>query len=113
MATKNKNIGIFILIGAVLLLSSFKNKTPNKKTPSIIDMNGIPTGTQSIYLIPGGIVYNSANAPVYTNNTNSYLTLAVLSDPTAPIGMFNVAYGMDFLNAQTGYVNFEDTTVNV
>jgi len=112
MAAKKNSLGIFLLIGAVVLLSSFKNKPKGKAQNSLIDMNGIPTGTNSIYLIPNAIIYNEAMAPIYTNNSGSYLQVAVLNDLATPTGMFNVAYGMDFLNAQTGYVPFESTIVN-
>ena len=112
MATKKNSLGIFLLIGAVVLLSSFKSKPKNKAQNSLIDMSGLPTGTNSIYLIPNGVIYNSAMAPIYINNSGSYLQVAVLNDPSTPNGMFNVAYGMDFLNAQTGYVTFESTIVN-
>lgn len=111
--TKNKSTWIFLLVGAVVLLSSFKKPPVKAKAQnSLIDMNGIPTGTNSIYLVPNGIVYNDAMAPVYTNNSGSYLQVAVLNNPAAPAGMFNIAYGMDFLNAATGYVQFSDTIVN-
>ena len=111
MATKKNSLGIFLLIGAVVLLSSFKSKPKNKAQNSLIDMSGLPTGTNSIYLIPNGVIYNSAMAPIYINS-GSYLQVAVLNDPATPDGMFNVAYGKDFLNAQTGYVTFESTIVN-
>jgi hypothetical protein len=112
MAIKKNNLGIFLLIGTVVLFSSFKNKNKSKAQNSLIDMSGLPTGTNSIYLIPKAIIYNESMAPIYINNSGSYLQVAVLNDPSAPNGMFNVAYGMDFLNAQTGYVTFESTIVN-
>lgn len=113
MATKNKNIGIFLLIGAAVLLSGFL-KPKNKKRSSTpeVTMNNVPTGTDVIFIVPGAEIYDRNMSLMYTNNSGSYIQVAVLNDPSAPTGMFNVAFGMDFLNAQTGYVFFEQTTNN-
>jgi len=113
MTKKNNSLIIFLAIGAVILFSSFKNKNKTSTTKSIIDMNAIPVGTNSIYLIPQAVVYDAMLNPIYVNNSNSYLQVAVLNDPNTPVGMFNIAYGnMNFDNALPGFVNFQDTIVN-
>jgi len=111
MATKNKNIGIFLLIGAAVLLSGFiGSKKKIRSNKPVLTMSNVPTGTDVIYIVPGAEIYDLNMALVYTNNSGTFIQVAVLNDPSSPIGMFNVAFGMDFLNAQTGYVFFEQTT---
>jgi hypothetical protein len=113
MATKNKNIGIFLLIGAAILLSGFiKPKNKRRFNTPDVTMSNVPTGTDVIFIIPGAEIYDNNMALVYTNNSGSYLQVAVLNNSAAPNGMFNIAFGMDFLNAETGFVFFEQTTNN-
>ena len=108
ISKKNNSLYVFLLIGAVVLFSSFRKKTVTQK--SVISQTGYPAGQRLILAVPGATIYDRNFSIVWVNDTNSYVEMSVL-DETADT--YNVIYGMNFQNGLPAIIFKSDTVTSI
>jgi hypothetical protein len=109
MVSKNILVKLGLLAGALLLLSSFKNKNNKKRSAGVPLINQIdaPTGTQQVYSMIGTRLFDKNNNVIKTFDVEG----AGMTVTGYDNGMYSVVYGDSFQNGLPAYVNNEDVIV--
>ena len=109
MVNKNLYVKFGLLAGALLLLSSFKNKNNKKRSAGVPLINQIdsPTGTQQVYSMIGTRLFDKNNNVIKTFDVEG----AGMTVTGYDNGMYSVVYGDSFQNGLPAYVNNEDVIV--
>ena len=109
MVNKNLYVKFGLLAGALLLLSSFKNKNNKKRSAGVPLINQIdaPTGTQQVYSMVGTRLFDKNNNIVKTYDVEG----AGMTVTGYENGMYSIVYGDSFQNGLPAYVNQEDVIV--
>ena len=109
MVNKNLYVKFGLLAGALLLLSSFKNKNNKKRSAGVPLINQIdaPTGTQQVYSMIGTRLFDKNNNVIKTFDVEG----AGMTVTGYENGMYSVVYGDSFQNGLPAYVNNEDVIV--
>jgi len=109
MVSKNLYVKFGLLAGALLLLSSFKNKNNKKRSAGVPLINQIdaPTGTQQVYSMIGTRLFDKNNNVIKTFDVEG----AGMTVTGYDNGMYSVVYGDSFQNGLPAYVNNEDVIV--
>lgn len=109
MVSKNLYVKFGLLAGALLLLSSFKNKNNKKRSAGVPLINQLdaPTGTQQVYSMVGTRLFDKNNNVIKTFDVEG----AGMTVTGYDNGMYSVVYGDSFQNGLPAYVNNEDVIV--
>lgn len=109
MVNKTLYVKFGLLAGALLLLSSFKNKNNKKRSAGVPLINQIdaPTGTQQVYSMIGTRLFDKNNNVIKTFDVEG----AGMTVTGYENGMYSVVYGDSFQNGLPAYVNQEDVIV--
>lgn len=109
MVSKNLYVKFGLLAGALLLLSSFKNKNNKKRSAGVplISQIDAPTGTQQVYSMIGTRLFDKNNNVIKTFDVEG----AGMTVTGYENGMYSVVYGDSFQNGLPAYVNNEDVIV--
>ena len=114
MISKKNSLYIFLLIGTVVLFSSFKNKSKKLTATVYVDQTDAPSGTTQVYSKVGTKVYDRNMNVIYTFDTaNIGMTKTGINGFTsdAPVNTYSVVFGDTFENGLPGYVNINDVTI--
>ena len=101
MINKKNSLYIFLLIGAVVLLSSFKNKGKKLTGSVYVDQTDAPSGTKQVYSKVGTKVYNRNGELIYTYDTANIGMTVTASNPD---GTISIVFGDVFQNGLAGFV---------
>ena len=101
MISKKNSLYIFLLIGAVVLLSSFKNKSKKLTGTVYVDQTDAPSGTKQVYSKVGTKVYNRNGELIYTYDTAN---IGMTVTATNPDGTISIVFGDVFQNGLAGFV---------
>jgi hypothetical protein len=101
MISKKNSLYIFLLIGTVILFSSFKNKGKKLTGSVYVDQTDAPSGTTQVYSKVGTKVYNRDGQLKYTYDTAN---LGMTVTGTDPDGRITVVFGDVFQNGLIGWV---------
>jgi len=101
MISKKNSLYIFLLIGAVVLLSSFKNKSKKLTGTVYVDQTDAPSGTTQVYSKVGTKVYNRDGSLIYTYDTAN-IGMTVTGENAD--GTISVVFGSVFDNGLAGFV---------
>jgi flagellar hook assembly protein FlgD len=91
----------FLLIGAIVLFSSFKNKGKKLTGSVFVDQTDAPSGTQQVYSKVGTKVYNRNGELIYTYDTAN---LGMTVTQNNPDGTISIVFGDTFQNGLPGFV---------
>jgi hypothetical protein len=104
MTNKNILVKVGLLLGAVVLFSSFKKKGVTKSGIPLISQLDAPTGTQQVYSKVGTILFDLNKNTVKTFNVEGYgMTVTGFNN-----GVYSVVYGDSFISGLPAYVNSND-----
>ena len=98
---KNASLYIFLLVGVVVLFSSFKNKAKKLTGSVYVDQTDAPTGTTQVYSKVGTKVYDLNGNTIYTYDTAN-IGMTVTGKNTD--GTISIVFGDVFQNGLPGYV---------
>ena len=101
MISKKNSLYIFLLIGAVVLLSSFKNKSKKLTGTVYVDQTDAPSGTTQVYSKVGTKVYNRDGSLIYTYDTDN-IGMTVTGENAD--GTISIVFGDVFQNGLAGFV---------
>ena len=101
MISKKNSLYIFLLIGAVVLLSSFKNKGKKLTGTVYVDQTDAPSGTKQVYSKVGTKVYNRNGELIYTYDTAN---IGMTVTATNSDGTISIVFGDVFQNGLAGFV---------
>lgn len=101
MISKKNSLYIFLLIGAVVLLSSFKNKSKKLTGTVYVDQTDAPSGTKQVYSKVGTKVYNRNGELIYTYDTAN---IGMTVTATNSDGTISIVFGDVFQNGLAGFV---------
>ena len=101
MISKKNSLYIFLLIGAVVLLSSFKNKSKKSTGSVYVDQTDAPSGTKQVYSNVGTKVYNRNGDLIYTYDTAN-IGMTVTAENAD--GTISIVFGDVFQNGLAGFV---------
>jgi hypothetical protein len=101
MISKKNSLYIFLLIGAVVLISSFKNKGKKLTGAVYVDQTDAPSGTKQVYSKVGTKVYNRDGSLIYTYDTAN-IGMTVTGENAD--GTISIVFGDVFQNGLAGFV---------
>ena len=101
MISKKNSLYIFLLIGAVVLLSSFKNKSKKLTGTVYVNQTDAPFGTTQVYSKVGTKVYNRDGSLIYTYDTAN-IGMTVTGENAD--GTISIVFGDVFQNGLAGFV---------
>ena len=102
ISKKNQSLYLYLLIGAVVLLSSFKNKSKTLTGSVYVDQTDAPTGTTQVYSKVGTKVYNLNGDLIYTFDTAN---IGMTVTGKNANGTISIVFGDTFDTGLSGYVN--------
>jgi flagellin-like hook-associated protein FlgL len=114
MISKKNSLYIFLLIGAVVLLSSFKNKNKKLTGTVYVDQTDAPSGTTQVYSKVGTKVFDINRNLIYTFDTaNIGMTKTGVNGFTdnVPANTYSVVFGDTFQNGLPAYVDINDVQI--
>ena len=101
MVNKNLYVKFGLLAGALLLLSSFKNKKKTKAGIPLISQVDAPTNSQQVYSKIGTRLFDlNKNIIMTYDYEGAGMTVTGYAD-----GVYSVVYGDTFQNGLPAYVN--------
>ena len=101
---KNILLNIGLVIGGILLFSSFKKKGTLKGSV-LVGQGNAPTGTYQVYSNVGTVVYDDMMNVIYTYDQAG---LGMTCTGQKGSAMYNVVIGDSFQNGQAGLVFIND-----
>jgi len=106
MISKKNSLYIFLLIGTVVLFSSFKNKGKKLTGTVYVDQTDAPSGTTQVYSKVGTKVYDRNMNVIYTFDTANIGMTFISMNPEGTIA--SIVFGDTFQNGLPGFVYVND-----